>query len=364
MIRRCMNYLNMCNSVLLDSLGSKKVAYTPVWLMRQAGRYLPEYRALREKAGSFLNLCKNPELVAEITLQPLKRFNLDAAILFSDILVIPEAMGMELNFVNGEGPKFTTPLVTEADIDNLDTDIMLERLNYVFAGIKNTKSLLNANTPLIGFSGSPFTLACYMIEGGGGSNYLKIKDWLYTKPYLAHKLLTKLTDAVIVYLNTQIEVGVDTVMLFDSWGGVLTNNAYEEFSASYLRKIVSAITKVVQTRKIPNIVFTKGGGAWLDTIAAIGSDAIGLDWTVDIGSAKKQVGNIALQGNMDPVILALGDKKAIKLEIERILANYKSANNGDISGHIFNLGHGVLQTTNPDNVAYLVNTVHELSSNK
>lgn len=347
-------------SILLNSLAKQNIPYTPVWLMRQAGRYLPEYRRLREKAGSFLNLCKNPEFAAEITLQPLKRFNLDAGIIFSDILLLPEAMGMELDFIDGHGPQFLSAITTEADVDNLNVDEIIERLNYVSNAIKNTKSLLNPNIPLIGFSGSPFTLACYMIEGKASSNYLKAKAWLYNKPDLAHKLLTKLTTAIITFLNLQIKSGVDVIMLFDSWGGILTDTAYAEFSANYLRLIVNALDNV-NNNKIPSIVFTKGGGCWLDKIITVGTDAISLDWMTNIKIAKKQVGNIVLQGNMDPSILVVGDRKIIKAEISRILTDYIEANAGSISKYIFNLGHGVLPQTNPDNVAYLVDTIHELS---
>lgn len=351
------------NSPFIQTLFQQKVDYTPIWLMRQAGRYLPEYRDLREKAGSFLQLCKNPDLATEITLQPLKRFNLDAAILFSDILVIPEALGMELNFINGEGPKFSQPLVTETDIDNLRLDELITNLNYVSTAIKNIKSSLK-DKPLIGFSGSPFTLACYMIAGSSSTDYIEIKSWLYQKPTMLHKLLDKLTVAIIAYLNMQIESGVDTVMLFDSWGGVLSSSAYTEFSLPYLNRIIDNLIKNHNDRDIANIVFTKGGGVWLEQIATLGSNAIGLDWSVDISKAKIQVGNIAIQGNLDPIILALGDRSAIRREVERILSTYKTANNGNISGHIFNLGHGVLPITKPDSVSYLVDLVHELSSRK
>jgi uroporphyrinogen decarboxylase len=350
------------NSPFLQTLFQQHdVDYTPIWLMRQAGRYLPEYRDLREKAGSFLTLCKTPELATAITLQPLQRFDLDAAILFSDILVIPEALGMNLNFINGEGPKFSHPLQTENDIDNLRLDELINNLSYVFTTINNLKSTLNTK-PVIGFSGSPFTLACYMIAGGSSTDYSEIKSWLYQKPLLLHKLLDKLADAVIIYLNTQIKSGVDAVMIFDSWGGVLSSFAYEEFSLVYLKRIVDNLLKIDNGRNIANIVFTKGGGVWLDKIATLKSNAIGIDWTVDIAKAKHQVGKTALQGNLDPLILALGDKSAIKTEVEKILTVYKSANNGNISGHIFNLGHGILPITPPDNVSYLVDLVHELSS--
>lgn len=350
------------SSILLNSIAQKQTPYTPIWLMRQAGRYLPEYRQLREHAGSFLNLCKNPNWATQVTIQPLKRFNLDAAILFSDILVVPEAMGMELNFVENEGPKFSKPITSEADINDLNIIELEDRLDYVFAAIKNCKSELKNNTPLIGFSGSPFTLACYMLEGGASKNYLHIKKLLYTEPHLAHALLSKLTKAIIRYLSEQIKAGVDVVMLFDSWGGILTDSEYLEFSLKYLQEIVSSLPKTQAGDKFPSIVFTKGGGIWLDKISTIGSSVIGVDWTINIGHARTIVPkNIMLQGNLDPVLLAVGDRDAIKKEVTRILTSYKLANNGSMTGHIFNLGHGILPMTKPDNVAYLVDLVHELS---
>lgn len=341
----------------------KPVEHTPIWLMRQAGRYLPEYREVRARAGNFMALCQNPELAALVTLQPVKRFNLDAAILFSDILVIPDAMGLGLHFVENEGPKFNFPIKTEADIDNLSQDGILERLEYVFAAIKNVKSELSQRIPLIGFSGSPFTLACYMLEGSGSKDYAKVKSWLYSNPTYSHKLLDLLANIIIQYLNRQIESGVNVVMLFDSWGGVLSDAHYLEFSLPYLQKIVAGLHKSYNANLIPNIVFTKGGGIWLKDIAGIGANCIGLDWTVNIGQARKTVGKtVALQGNLDPVILSQGSKLAIKTEVTRILNAYQLANNGDISGHVFNLGHGILPSALPDNVAYLVDLVHEFSS--
>lgn len=347
------------NNTLIDALLNKPVPYTPIWLMRQAGRYLPEYRKIREKAGSFLNLCKNPDLAMEVTLQPLRRFNLDAAILFSDILVIPDAMGLGLYFVENEGPKFSKPIMTANDIDNLDIANIINELAYVFAAIKNTKNELKNSKPLIGFSGSPFTLACYMLEGKSSSDYLLVKKWLYTNPEYSHKLLQKLTDAIILYLNAQIEAGIDVIMLFDSWGGILPYNEYLEFSYAYLKQILDKVHKTHQSKLVPSIVFTKGGAVWLDKLNMIGATAIGVDWTVDIGIAKKIATNVALQGNLDPALLALGDRSIIKTEVFRILNNYKKANNENISGHVFNLGHGILPITNPDNVAYLIDLVHD-----
>ncbi|MCE2705763.1 MAG: uroporphyrinogen decarboxylase [Proteobacteria bacterium] len=349
-------------STLINSLLNKPITHTPIWLMRQAGRYLPEYRQIRNKAGSFMSLCTNPELACEVTLQPLRRFNLDAAILFSDILVIPDAMGLGLHFVENEGPKFTNPIQTVYDIDNLQTADILSKLDYVFKAIHNVKAELKVGTPLIGFSGSPFTLACYMLEGGSSKNYLTIKKLLLNNPEACHKLLNKITDVVILYLNAQIEAGVDAVMLFDSWGGVLTENAYLEFSLPYLQKILNSLKKEHQNKTIPSIVFTKGGGLWLEHIAKANTNALGLDWTIDIAKAKLVSKDMVLQGNLDPVILAVGDKAAIKKEATRILTSYLDANDGNISGHVFNLGHGVLPITNPDHVAYLVDTVHEISN--
>lgn len=331
--------------------------------MRQAGRYLPEYRQIRANAGSFMALCQNPELAALVTVQPVKRFNLDAAILFSDILVIPDALGLGLYFVEGEGPKFKSPIKTPEDIDNLNQEGVLQRLEYVFNAIKNVKSELANRIPLIGFSGSPFTLACYMLEGGSSKDYARVKTWLYSNPKYSHKLLDLLADIIIQYLNRQIESGVDVVMLFDSWGGVLSDAQYPEFSLHYLQKIVAGLHKSYNGKLIPNIVFTKGGGIWLDKLSVIGASCIGLDWTMNIGKARGIVGDrAALQGNLDPAILSQDNKSAIKTEVTRILNDYRIANNGSISGHVFNLGHGILPSALPDNVAYLVDLVHELSN--
>jgi uroporphyrinogen decarboxylase len=353
------------NNSLINSLLQQPTSHTPIWLMRQAGRYLPEYRQIRSDAGNFMAVCQNPELAALVTLQPVQRFNLDAAILFSDILVIPDALGLGLHFVENEGPKFKFPITTREDIGNLNSEGILQRLDYVFKTIKNVKSGLGQRIPLIGFSGSPFTMACYMLEGGSSRDYVKTKSWLYANPASMHQLLDLLADVVIQYLNAQIEAGADVVMVFDSWGGVLTDVQYAEFSLKYLQKIVAGLHKTYNGRDVPNIVFTKGGGIWLKDIANIGASCVGLDWTINIGKAKTIVGNkVALQGNLDPVILSQGDKYAIKAEVTRILNSYKDANNGEISGHVFNLGHGILPSAKPDNVAYLVDLVHELSHNK
>lgn len=349
-------------STLFNALSNDSISHTPIWLMRQAGRYLPEYRQIRAKAGSFMELCTNPELACEVTLQPLRRFALDAAILFSDILVIPDAMGLGLSFVENEGPKFSQPISSLEDIDNLQTDGLVEKLDYVFKTIKNIKSTMSKSIPLIGFSGSPFTLACYMLEGGSSKNYLNVKQWLLNQPEHIHKLLSKVTDAIIKYLNAQILAGVDVVMLFDSWGGILTETLYLEFSLPYLNKILKSLVLSNKATVVPSIVFTKGGGVWLEHMLDMNTTALGIDWTINIAKARQVVHNKVLQGNLDPAILAVGDKAAIKNEVSKILHAYANSNQGNISGHIFNLGHGVLPMTSPDKVAYLVDIVHELSS--
>ena len=345
-------------SSFLDCINHKPISHIPVWLMRQAGRYLPEYREVRKLAGNFLNLCKNPDLATKVTLQPLKRFDLDVAILFSDILVIPEAMGIPLSFIENEGPKFSHKISNSQDIDNLDITDIEHKLDYVFKTIKNCKGELKNGVPLIGFSGSPFTLACYMLEGGSSKNYLEVRRFLYARPDLMHKLLAKLTKAIIEYLTLQIKSGVDVVMLFDSWGGILTDKTYVEFSLSYLEQIIKSLPTC--TKQVPSMVFTKGGGVWLDKISTIGADVIGIDWTIDIGMARQIVPpQIVLQGNLDPHLLAFSDKDTLKIEVLRILEGYRKSNHANSSGLVFNLGHGILPVTNPDHVAYLVDLVHE-----
>jgi uroporphyrinogen decarboxylase len=350
------------NNPLFDAIYFQQNMYTPIWLMRQAGRYMPEYRQTRAKAGSFLSLCKNVELATEVTLQPLRRFNLDAAIMFSDILVVPEAMGLELNFIENEGPVFKHKLVNLNDVNNLDSTQIEAKLDYVFKLIKNCKGQLKAQTPLIGFSGSPFTLACYMIEGRSSKDYLEVKRWIYSNSDAMQQLLLKLTDAIIIYLKRQIDAGVDALMLFDSWGGILTQSAYTEYSLKYISKIIKELKNYTKGKNLPLIVFTKGGSNWLQQIEQIQPDVIGLDWTIDIGAARKIVNSkIALQGNLDPMVLAVGDRNSLKKEVIQIIDSYKSANNDDTKGLIFNLGHGININTNPDNVAYLVDFVHEYS---
>jgi uroporphyrinogen decarboxylase len=347
---------------LFDAIYFNNNGYTPIWLMRQAGRYLPEYRQLRAKAGSFLSLCKNVELATAVTLQPLQRFSLDAAIMFSDILVVPEAMGLELDFIANEGPVFKQRITNLNDVVKLDNSQIEVKLDYVFQLIKSCKQQLKANIPLIGFSGSPFTLACYMLEGRSSKDYLEVKRWVYSNSMALEQLLLKLSDAIITYLKKQVDAGVDALMLFDSWGGVLTPSAYQEYSLKYINKIVSALKQYTLGKNLPLIVFTKGGSNWLQQIAQIQPDVIGLDWTIDIGVARKIITNkIALQGNLDPMILAVGDRASLKREAMQIIDNYKLANNGDISGLVFNLGHGININTKPDNVAYLVDFIHEYS---
>lgn len=329
----------------IHALLRKPVDVTPVWLMRQAGRYLPEYRKTREQAGHFMALCQNPELACEVTLQPLRRFDLDAAILFSDILTIPDAMGLGLYFSEGEGPKFERPVQTAKAIEALRVPDPHESLSYVIEAVKTIRREMPANLPLIGFSGSPWTLACYMVEGGASKTFQTIKTLIYREPEVAHTLLSTLADSVIAYLLAQIEAGVQVVQIFDTWGGVLTEPAFEAFSLQYIQKIVQSMT-------VPTIVFTKGGGAWLEKIAATGCQAVGVDWMTDIGRARERVGNrVALQGNLDPVIL-FSDEKAIRAEVKRIMGEY-----GDHPGHVFNLGHGILPGTPPEHVSILIDAV-------
>lgn len=344
------------NDTFLRALMREPTEYTPVWLMRQAGRYLPEYCETRRRAGSFLELCKNPALACEVTLQPLARYDLDAAILFSDILTIPDAMGLGLYFAEGEGPRFERPLRDEWEIRNLSVPDPHAELQYVMDAVAEIRRALDGSVPLIGFSGSPWTLACYMVEGGSSSDYRRIKTLAYTRPDLLHHILRVTADAVVAYLNAQIEAGAQAVMVFDSWGGVLSEAAYQAFSLAYLQRVVSGLQREREGRRVPSIVFTKGGGLWLDRIAAIGSDAVGLDWTMDIGRAREQVGaRVALQGNLDPSVL-FGTPEVIAAETRSVLDSF-----GPHAGHVFNLGHGISQFTPPESVSVLVDTVHEHS---
>ncbi len=344
------------NDRFLRALMRQPVDYTPLWIMRQAGRYLPEYNATRAKAGDFLSLCKNPDLATEVTLQPLERFPLDAAILFSDILTIPDAMGLGLRFAAGEGPKIDRPLRDEAAVRALHAPDPSVSLRYVTDAVSQIRRALQGRLPLIGFSGSPYTLACYMIEGGGSDDYRHIKGMLYGRPDLLHHILQVTTQAVIDYLNAQIAAGAQAVMVFDSWGGGLSHAAYHTFSLPYLQQIAAGLTREADGRVVPRIAFTKGGGLWLESMADAGYDALGLDWNVDIGDARRRVGDkVALQGNFDPMAL-FGTPASIREEVGRILASF-----GHGDGHVFNLGHGVSQFTNPEHVAVLVDSVHTLS---
>tara|TARA_B110000971_G_C19944378_1_gene470311 strand:- start:151 stop:1209 length:1059 start_codon:yes stop_codon:yes gene_type:complete len=344
------------NDRFLRALARQPVDKTPVWMMRQAGRYLPEYRQVRAQAGDFMSLCKNTELACEVTLQPLERFELDAAILFSDILTIPDAMGLGLYFEEGEGPKFRKPVRTEADIDRLQVVNTASDLGYVTDAVSMIRRELNGRVPLIGFSGSPWTLATYMIEGQSSRDFIRAKTMLYTQPEVLHQLLEKLSLSVIDYLNAQILAGAQVVQIFDTWGGALSHDAYLEFSLAYMKKIVDGLIKHADGRDVPVILFTKGGGHWLEAMADSGCDCLGLDWTVDIGAAKGRVGSqVALQGNMDPAVLR-SDRKGIELEVKTILESF-----GDDDGHVFNLGHGITPDINPDNVKIFIDAVHKFS---
>jgi uroporphyrinogen decarboxylase len=338
------------NDTFLRALRREPVPRVPVWLMRQAGRYLPEYNATRARAGSFLDLCRSPALAAEVTLQPLARFALDAAILFSDILTVPDAMGLGLHFADGEGPRFERPLRDEAAFAKL-APAPLERLRYVFDAVAEIRRALAGSVPLIGFAGSPFTLACYMIEGGGSADFARVKRVLYDRPDLMHRILSVVAESVTDYLAQQVAAGADAVMLFDTWGGTLTAAAYREFSLAYLDAVLRGLER--RAVGVPRIVFTKGGGQWLEDIVEIGAEAVGLDWTVDLAAARLRFGReVALQGNLDPVAL-LASEKAVIAETARVLREA-----GPAPGYIFNLGHGIVPATPPENVKALVETVH------
>lgn len=344
------------NDRFLKALMRQPVDRTPVWMMRQAGRYLPEYRAVRSQAGDFMSLCKNTELACEVTLQPLERYEMDAAILFSDILTIPDAMGLGLYFETGEGPKFHQPVRTEADIDALEVVNTASDLAYVTDAVTMIRRELNGRVPLIGFSGSPWTLATYMIEGQSSRDFARAKTMLYTQPELMHKLLDKLALSVIDYLNAQIRAGAQAVQIFDTWGGALSHAAYSEFSLAYMEKIVAGLIRHYDGRDVPVILFTKGGGLWLEAMADSGCNALGLDWSMDIAAAKSRVGDrVALQGNMDPAVLR-ADAKTIQRQVEAIMQGFGSG-----SGHIFNLGHGITPDIDPDHVKVFVDAVHNFS---
>lgn len=344
------------NDRFLKALLREKVDTTPVWMMRQAGRYLPEYRELRKKAGGFMSMCQNPQLACEISLQPIQRFPLDVTILFSDILTIPDAMGLGLYFEEGEGPRFKKPIHTEKDVAALEVVNTNKDLSYVTDAVSLIRKELNGRTPLLGFSGSPWTLATYMVEGGPSKDYQRIKAMIYNQPDVAHELLEKLSLSVIDYLNAQIKAGAQAVQIFDTWGGILSEAAYHEFSLAYMRKIVVGLIKEYNGRKVPCILFTKNGGLWIDSIANSGCNAVGLDWTMDIGKARQQVGDrVALQGNLDPSILYTNPKR-IREEVASILKAFGQGN-----GHVFNLGHGITPGVNPDHAGAFIDAVHELS---
>lgn len=341
------------NDTLLRALRREPTEYTPLWLMRQAGRYLPEYCATRSRAGSFLALCKNPALACEVTLQPLERFPLDAAILFSDILTVPDAMGLGLYFTDGEGPRFERPLRDEAAIAKLVTPDPGGPLRYVLDAVAEIRRALDNSVPLIGFSGSPFTLACYMVEGGGSPDFRHLKTMMFARPDLLHRILEVTADAVSAYLNAQISAGAQVVQIFDTWGGMLSPHAYREFSLAYMSRVIAALHREQDGERVPVIVFTKGGGQWLEEIALCGCDAVGLDWMTDIADARSRVGDrVALQGNLDPAVL-FGSEDAIVREANRVLDAF-----GPHPGHVFNLGHGISRHSEPEKVGILVEAVH------
>lgn len=350
------------NDTFLRALLREPTEYTPLWLMRQAGRYLPEYNATRNRAGSFLGLAKSPAYACEVTLQPIDRYPLDAAILFSDILTVPDAMGLGLCFADGEGPKFERPLRDESAVRALRVPDMAE-LGYVFDAVREIRKALAARgdtaVPLIGFSGSPFTLACYMVEGGGSDDFRVIKTMLYARPDLLHHILEINADAVAAYLNAQIAAGAQAAMIFDTWGGVLADGAYQAFSLAYMRRVIGALKREADGRRVPAVVFTKGGGLWLEQIADTGCDAVGLDWTVNLTNARRRIGDrCALQGNLDPAALFAPEVR-IRAEAARLLDSYGVHRPG--SGHVFNLGHGISQFTPPESVAILADEVHSYS---
>jgi uroporphyrinogen decarboxylase len=344
------------NDRFLRALLKQPVDVTPVWMMRQAGRYLPEYRATREKAGDFMGLCTNPEMACEVTMQPLDRYPLDAAILFSDILTIPDAMGLGLYFETGEGPKFKKVIQSARDIEQLKVVNPEKDLPYVTDAVRLIRRELNGRVPLIGFSGSPWTLATYMIEGGSSRDFHKTKQMLYNQPEALHQLLSVLADSVVAYLNAQIQAGAQAVQIFDSWGGALSHAAYQEFSLAYMNKIVQGLIREADGRQVPVILFTKGGGQWLESMAETGAHALGLDWTTDLAQARQRVGHkVALQGNMDPAVLYASPEK-IQQEVKRILQSYGSG-----TGHVFNLGHGITPQVDPAHAGTFIDAVHSLS---
>jgi len=344
------------NDRLLRALLREPVDITPVWMMRQAGRYLPEYKATRQKAGSFMDLCKNAELACEVTLQPLERYPLDAAILFSDILTIPDAMGLGLYFTEGEGPRFERPIKCIADVRAIGVPDPEQGLQYVMNAVRTIRKALDGRVPLIGFSGSPWTLATYMVEGGGTKNFAKSKGMMFEDPGLMHELLGKLAESVTSYLNAQIAAGAQAVMIFDTWGGVLSPRDYDTFSLSYMEQIIEGLTRENEGRQVPVVMFTKNGGQWLSRMAESGADALGVDWTTELADARVQVRDkVALQGNMDPCILYASPER-IREEVAHVLDSY-----GHGPGHVFNLGHGIHPEVDPEHAGVFIDAVHELS---
>ena len=349
-----MGFPELRNDRYLKALLKQETDTTPVWIMRQAGRYLPEYRATRAQAGDFLSLCKTPELACEVTLQPLRRFDLDAAILFSDILTIPDAMDLGLYFSAGEGPRFERPVRSESDVDRLFVPDPSERLRYVTDAVTLIRNELGGAVPLIGFSGSPWTLATYMIEGGGTKEYRHSKGMLYAEPKRLHRILDLVARSVASYLNAQIEAGAQALMIFDTWGGVLSPPAYEEFSLRYMQQVLELLDNERDSEIIPVTLFTKGGGQWLEKIADTGCQGVGLDWTTNIDEARRRVGDrVALQGNLDPNVL-YAEPDIIRAQVRELIERF-----GPHNGHVFNLGHGIHQTIDPDHLKVLVDAVHE-----
>ena len=344
------------NDRFLRALARQPVDRTPVWMMRQAGRYLPEYRATRAKAGSFMQLCKAPELACEVTLQPLARYPLDAAILFSDILTVPDAMGLGLHFEAGEGPRFTRTIERDADVAALATPDMESELRYVMDAVRTIRRELAGRVPLIGFCGSPWTVATYMVEGGTSKNFSRIKGMLYDKPVLLHSLLERVTRTTLDYLNAQVAAGAQAVMVFDTWGSILTPKTYHSFSLDYMQRIVDGVTREAEGRKVPVVLFTKGGGPWLEAMADTGCDALGVDWTTDLAEARARVGDrVALQGNLDPAVL-YASPEVIREEVRQVLESF-----GRGPGHVFNLGHGIHPEVDPERAGAMIQAVVELS---
>jgi uroporphyrinogen decarboxylase len=344
------------NDRFLRALAREPVDRTPVWMMRQAGRYLPEYRATRAKAGSFMQLCRAPELACEVTLQPLDRYPLDAAILFSDILTVPDAMGLGLHFEAGEGPRFERTIASQADVDALASPDPEEELRYVMDAVRTIRRELDGRVPLIGFAGSPWTVATYMVEGGTSKNFSRIKGMLYDRPDLLHSLLDRVALTTLHYLNAQVAAGAQAVMVFDTWGSILTPKTYLDFSLAYMQRIVDSLTREADGRKVPVVLFTKGGGPWLEAMADTGCDGLGVDWTTDLSEARAKVGErVALQGNLDPAVL-YASPEVIREEVRQVLESF-----GHGSGHVFNLGHGIHPEVKPEHAGAMIEAVVELS---